>query len=767
MTTPETGDLHGFQLRSVCWGYRDLFRRALDGLLDQGLLDPGREESARRLFEFLKQADQSCFDHVLKEFLVALNPRTRWLLDLPGVFGDVIDLGRAFAEHRLHHGIGYFRRLGDGALGGTPAELQVFINQAGRLRAIDADLAFAFVCGYRTLCERLAPDEIPRFVNEGVRVFTRSPATGLRFIEAGTGPADRFIRVMTQECRLEDVSGHLDRLLRALVGGGLRVAGLGELDSDHLIERGCNVVCVGDHLYLPQRVRRFARADANRHWYVLAALTAAAMLLGDGFPRIHGQPGCETVADTLATPDRKRVNLLVVLELVRATAFVRERWPGARRVLGRALADLFGHEPVLTGATRLLRSAVDTEDESQAGALVRDLARRAVNVIHAARLVEGRPAACEALREAGAGGVIPALGFFPDLLFPAEQSVAPPGQLVVDLKSAADRAEANDGQEPDVEAAAAGSIGGVAAQEAADGEAAMRAGFLYDEWSAQENEYLRDHCLLHERRVEQDAASSAAPVFEDEARAVRRAFERLKPDAPFREKRLAEGDYLNADLLVEYLVERHREPSPKVRFYERPRINRRDLAVLLLLDISGSTGEREADRQILEVEKQAALLLGAGLHTLGDPFSICGFSGEGRENCEYLVFKEFEEPWAAGSIGRVLAARPLSSTRMGVALRHSGMRLNGRGNRRRLLIVITDGRPMDSGYDPKTRYAQHDVRMACHENDRMEVRTFAISTEENSRRDMEIMFPGRRFMVLPSIAELPRVLPRLYLAMTV
>ena len=74
---------------------------------------------------------------------------------------------------------------------------------------------------------------------------------------------------------------------------------------------------------------------------------------------------------------------------------------------------------------------------------------------------------------------------------------------------------------------------------------------------------------------------------------------------------------------------------------------------------------------------------------------------------------------------------------------------------------------MDQGYDPASRYAQHDVRMACEENSRLGIDTFAISTEENSIADMEIMFPRRRFVILPSIRLLPRVLPQLYLRLTV
>ena len=87
--------------------------------------------------------------------------------------------------------------------------------------------------------------------------------------------------------------------------------------------------------------------------------------------------------------------------------------------------------------------------------------------------------------------------------------------------------------------------------------------------------------------------------------------------------------------------------------------------------------------------------------------------------------------------------------------------------KKRLIILITDGKLMDSGYDPHSRYAQYDVRMACEENRRLDIHALAISTEENSRADMEVMFPGRRYAILPDIGELLRVLPRLYIQMTI
>ncbi len=257
------------------------------------------------------------------------------------------------------------------------------------------------------------------------------------------------------------------------------------------------------------------------------------------------------------------------------------------------------------------------------------------------------------------------------------------------------------------------------------------------------------------------------PELADQVSRTRRVFEHLKPAVVHKEKYLRDGDMINPDLLVEYLTERRHEPSPKIRFYERPQINRRDLAVLVLMDVSGSTGGDVEDHQILEVEKHSALILGQGLDSLGDRFSICGFSGQGRENCEFYVYKDFDDRWDSGAIGSILKARPRASTRIGVALRHAGGRLARVEAKQRLIILITDGRPMDSGYDPATRYAQYDIRVACEENKRMGIHTFGISTMENSRADMELMFPGSRFVILQDIRELPRVLPRMYIRLTV
>jgi hypothetical protein len=74
----------GFSLRSGCWGYRDIFRQSIEGLFAEGMLGGHRAEVTAAVFALLERADRACYDHVLQEFLGALNPRTHWLMDIPG-----------------------------------------------------------------------------------------------------------------------------------------------------------------------------------------------------------------------------------------------------------------------------------------------------------------------------------------------------------------------------------------------------------------------------------------------------------------------------------------------------------------------------------------------------------------------------------------------------------------------------------------------------------------------------------------------------------
>lgn len=752
----------GFSVQSVCWGYREIFRNTIAELLRTGAIGPRKAEVTRRFYDLLKRADQSCFDHVLKEFLGAINHRTRWIFDLPAIFADVTELGCALAEQHLHYGILFFRLLGEGGLGDSPQQVRNAALQARRLLGLDAELAMAFLKGYAALIARLAPGEVQVFVEQGVRIFRTHRTRGLRFLQCAGGGAENVIRSITQECRLEDVEGSLSRLLAALTGRPIEIDRLDRLDSDALIEQGSSVACFDRRLFLPGTVRLFPTARENRAWYVLLAVVSAGTLAENGFSRIHGRR-CRTCAD-LVGREPACINLLLLLEWMRVLHRIRLRWPGARQLLQIGIESEFADARRHGAQAGILHAALEPPVHGEPAALahLRNLAERSGGVLETAACLNARNLgllvrACPALRDA----VIAPLRFAPDPLYPAESSHPPVEALAADRRDVSHRPR--DGEKPET-AARRQPIG-----ERQPGDAGAQGNevcFLYPEWSQPDGDYLPRHCRLFERA---DRIGGEGPAVADlgaDARRVQRVFERLKPDLQQKEKRLAEGDDICTERLVHYVVRRRLEPSPRVDFYEKPRIRKRDPAVLILLDVSGSTAEDSGSLRIIDLEKRAAWILGQGLHALGDAFSLCGFSGNGRRHCEYRVFKDFEEPWDTAAWRRLFAAQPSNATRIGAALRHSAVRLARQPNRQRLILLVTDGKPTDADYDPHTRYAQFDVRRACEENERAGIRTFGISTADESRSDMAIMFPHRRFCILPNIRALPGLLPRLYIHLT-
>ncbi|MGC9350141.1 MAG: nitric oxide reductase activation protein NorD [Anaerolineae bacterium] len=789
MSTSTEERYRGFSLSSVSWGYRDIFAQTLEGLFDRGAIGESRPEVTDAFFSLMRCAEEQHFDYVLKEFLGALNRQTAWVLDLPAIFADVTEVGRELAQAKLHYGIRYFRVLGEGGFGRSPREVRHLMTIIKRLRAVDDDLAMAFLNGYGEFVTRLEPSEVDLYVKQGLRVYHRNNKTGLRFMEGSLKTSDVIIRSLTQEARLEDLEPSLVKLLRALVGYDVEVGDLGHLDSDELIERGTQMVCMTRWLYLPHRIRHFDRVAQNRNWYRLCGVVAAGMLALDSFSRIQGHPAYQTCADLVGS-DLSRLNLFQILEYIRVLRGIHARWPGARRLLRfgveteaevtppRTAAEhlFFDLTHVVVGGEVGLEPASDagagvTPDKAQLVERLMTVVRSSVNAFDTAELLtHDLLAHAEAAYPGLRACPLRTFAFLPDFLYPGEVRRPPNDALIADLKETAQQRQAErsgDEDEPDLQAVPGDATTDEVTEDAdAEGQAAA---YVYDEWSQEEGSYYRNYCYVYEEEPSPNVRQEFPSDLVDIARRTRRVFEMLRPELS-KEKHLSEGDVINVDLLTKYLVEKRLEPSPRVDFYEKPYHNRRDLATLILLDVSGSTRSEVPSQttrtETIEMEKRASLILGHGLAALDDRFAICAFSGTGREQCEFLIYKDFEAPWDRTAISNVLAAYPRSSTRIGAALRHAGYRLSSVPARQHLIILITDGKPMDTAYDPATRYAQYDVRMACEENRRQCISTFCISTDDNSRADMEIMFPEHRYVILSDIARLPHILPRLYLRLT-
>ena len=779
-------DWQGFTLDSVCWGYRSLFNDVIEDLYQQGLLGAERQETTMQFFRFLKKAEKPFYDQVLKEFLAALNPEMSWIMSLPGIFTDLINMGGDLASKRLHLGSGFFKLLGEGALGTTPEKVRYAITICRGLSAVDADLAYAFLIGYKKLSQRLNPSQIDQYIDQARSLHHEGhPDAAKVFLEGLSRQSEETIRSLTQECSLKDIEASLGGLILATSNHDSTILSIHQLSLDDIVERGTRTLSLAGTLYLPSKILYFPDAALNRDWYRLAALMHSAALNWNSFQILHG---CRHYRDCSALVDHNitRQNLFIILEYSRIIHHAALHWPGIRSLLAFGFSMEYRIEPAETPVDALFEKLVGkilnvTSAKKYKGSPdsnidpILEIIPILENVFSTVRMIRDNPDWIKKLvtdLPELANTPIRIFSFISDFRFPVNISNTPLDTRILQMRNKAGLGRSPETLDVAVEESAYKDPHGEHKDEEdieSETELVAPAGaFIYDEWSQPLNDYFEDYCQLFEIIPK---SKDTPPQLTDEAleagQNVRKIFENLKPALMNREKYLETGDTINSNQLVEYLTLRKREPSPKINFYEKPHFKKRDLAVIILLDLSGSTSKKLESRSIITIERDAAFILAEGLEALGDRFEIAGFNSKGREQNHYSIVKAFTEEWNDRSLIRLHSVFPTNSTRMGTALRHASKRIGDIEAKTRLILMITDGRPMDADYDPNTRYAHFDVRRACEENLRKNIHTFALSTDENTFADMEIMFPQRRFAILDDMRDLPKVLPQLYTKLTI
>ena len=318
--------------------------------------------------------------------------------------------------------------------------------------------------------------------------------------------------------------------------------------------------------------------------------------------------------------------------------------------------------------------------------------------------------------------------------------------------------------------------------------------FVYPEWDHIAGSYKRNWCCVKESRI--DPASSAR-YFDETLRAygrllpqIQHQFERIAREGLRKVKRRADGDDLDLDAAIESLIDMRVGLTPSDQVYSSRQKQARDVVVAFLVDKSSSTAEHietSADtlammniqnahgrnyRTILDIEKETAALLMASLERLGDTYSIYFFSGSGREDVKFHVLKDFEERLSDRIAARIDNIKPLHTTRMGPAIRHTVHKLRGQESRTKLLILISDGRPFDLDYGQQygdgaeVEYAINDTRQALNEARQDGITPFVLTIDPQGNDYLRAMCDGIDYEVLDDISQLPARLLALYRTLT-
>lgn len=248
---------------------------------------------------------------------------------------------------------------------------------------------------------------------------------------------------------------------------------------------------------------------------------------------------------------------------------------------------------------------------------------------------------------------------------------------------------------------------------------------------------------------------------------LRYLVEALQPHGVQRLRKQEDGDELDLNAAIDAVLSLRRGDTPDPRLMIRHRRAVRDIGVLILLDLSESTGQRlpGARHSVLELALDATVLTADTLDKIGDPFAIHGFCSNGRHAVHYQRFKDFGQPYDSQAKGRLAAMSGQLSTRMGTAMRHATALLRRQPQRQKLLLVLTDGAPSDIDVrDPL--YLHLDAKKAVEDAASAGIVSFCLSLDPEAGGYAARIFGSRNYLVLDNIERLPERLPQLIVALT-
>lgn len=283
---------------------------------------------------------------------------------------------------------------------------------------------------------------------------------------------------------------------------------------------------------------------------------------------------------------------------------------------------------------------------------------------------------------------------------------------------------------------------------------------IYPEWDWRTASYTDPGATVTVRTATQGQQATVDAIFRRHAPmllAVRRRFELLRSQR-IRLRQQLDGDDIDLQAWIDNQALLRAGGRLGQRLYEADRRGRRNMAVTLLVDISGSTdGWVSGQCRVIDVEREALLMVCVALDGLGEPFSVLGFSGEGPGGVIVRTIKGFQERYDNSIALRIAGLEPENYTRAGAALRHATAELMTQAVEHKLLILISDGRPNDvDQYDG--RYGVEDLRQAVTEARLQGISPFCLTIDRQAASYLPTVFGEHSYALLQRAELLPGVL---------
>ncbi|WP_168233653.1 nitric oxide reductase activation protein NorD [Pseudomonas veronii] len=290
-------------------------------------------------------------------------------------------------------------------------------------------------------------------------------------------------------------------------------------------------------------------------------------------------------------------------------------------------------------------------------------------------------------------------------------------------------------------------------------------GIKLPEWDYRQQRLQEGFVNLQLMQPRADAPQPLPARLRGPAQRLRRQFQQLRTDRQWLRQQ-PQGAELDLQAWVDFHVQRQHGDCVERGLYQEQRHTRRDLACLLLADLSMSTDSHLNDEQkVIDVIRDSLLLFGESLAGLGDAFALYGFSSLRRQHVRLHPLKTFAQAYDDRTRGCIQALKPGYYTRMGAAIRQATQLLGACKQRRKLLLLLTDGKPNDLDLY-EGRYGVEDTRQAVVEARRQGLVPFCITIDKQAGDYLPYMFGAHGYTLIRQPQQLPLRLPQLYRQLT-
>jgi len=294
--------------------------------------------------------------------------------------------------------------------------------------------------------------------------------------------------------------------------------------------------------------------------------------------------------------------------------------------------------------------------------------------------------------------------------------------------------------------------------------------FHYQEWDYQIQLHRPDWATVYERRQPKGNPEDIDNIllqYKPIAHRIRQIIDLLTPAGVQRIRNMEDGDEIDLNAAIDAMVAIRMGQQPSPRITMRNALVTRDLAVVVLMDLSESTNEQVSgtDRTILQLTREAATLVATAINGIGDPFALHGFASDGRHDVQYYRFKDFNQHFDDDAKARLAGMQGGYSTRMGAAMRHAGYHLLKQPERRKLLLLVTDGEPADiDERDPQ--HLRYDTKKAVEELYSKGIVSYCLTLDPSADNYVKRIFGENNYTIVDHVERLPEKLPTLFASLT-